>query len=125
MQYVTLVNRTSKILKGTWDGRHYDLAPGKHSFPEVQAMKFRDQNPVMGSEDPATLEKRYLIGIEEHSDDCSPIEQSTSMTLQDLSDKIKSGELQIVKGNGLYRPAIDSSSPLSIGGPVSSSFVKA
>ena len=27
MEMVTLVNRSSKTLSGTWDGRHYDLQP--------------------------------------------------------------------------------------------------
>lgn len=120
MSFFTLVNRTSKVLHGVWDGRHYDIPLGKSQFPQIQAEKFREQNPVMGSEDPRTLEKQYLIGIEEHNDDCSPIEQTTSMTLQDLSDKIKSGELRIVKGNGLYNPYTDKATPL----PFDANFVK-
>ena len=106
-ELVTLVNRTSKMLKGTWDGRHYEIMPGKHEFAELKAMKFRDQNPVMGSENPYDLSKQYLMGIVEHGDDVGPIEQSDSISLQDLSEKIKSGEYKIVKGNGLYRPATD------------------
>lgn len=76
----TLVNRTSKTLKGTWDGQHYDIGPGKHAFPEMQALKFKDQNPIMGTEDPYNLQMKYLIGIEEYNDDCSPIEQSKAIT---------------------------------------------
>lgn len=119
-QFVTLINRSSKTLQGTWDGKHFELTPGKHSFPEIQAQKFKDQNPVMGSEDPRTLQKQYLIGIEEHGDDCSPIEQTEAITLQDLSAKIASGELRVVKGNGLYNPYVDKASPL----PIDSAFVK-
>lgn len=78
-QVFTLVNRTSKTLNGTWDGRTYDLTPGKHSFPEIQAVKFKDQNPLMGSLDPYTGNMIYLIGIEDLNDDCSPIEQSDAI----------------------------------------------
>lgn len=120
MQFVTLINRTSKSLQGVWDGKHYDLKPGKHSFPEVQALKFRDQNPIMGSENPRTLQKQYLLGIEEHGDDCTPVEQSESMTLEDLSAKLKSGELRVVQGNGLYNPFRDGAAPM----PLDSNFVK-
>lgn len=115
MEYVTLVNRSSKVLKGTWDGRHYELAPGKHSFPRVQAEKFRDQNPIMGTEDPRTLFKQYLIGIVENGDDCSPIEQSEAITLQPLDTENK----KVVRGNGLYSQ-VDRTAGL----PVENAFVK-
>jgi hypothetical protein len=109
-ELVTLVNRSTKTLKGTWDGRHYDIGPGRHEFAELKAMKFRDQNPVMGSEDPYSGEKKYLMGIVEHGDDITPVEQSDSISLQDLSEKIRSGEYKVVKGNGLYRPMQDAPS---------------
>lgn len=110
--FVTLVNRSSKTLKGVWNGRHYDITPGKHEFPEIQAQKFKDQNPIMGSENPWSGEKQFLIGIVESGDDITPIEQSDAISLQDLTEKIRSGELKIVKGNGLYRPVQDASVPL-------------
>lgn len=121
-ELVTLVNRTSKTLEGTWDGRHFEITPGRHEFAELKAMKFRDQNPLMGSENPWSGEKQYLIGIVEHGDDTSPIEQSDAISLQDLSDRIRSGELKVVKGNGLYRPAIDAPTVPSLS--VDLNFVK-
>jgi hypothetical protein len=110
--FVTLVNRSSKTLQGTWDGRHYDITPGKHEFSRIKAEKFMEQNPIMGSEDKYSNQKLYLIGIVENGDDCSPIEQSKAISLEDLSDKIKSGELKVVTGNGLYSPRVDASAPL-------------
>jgi hypothetical protein len=120
MQFVTLVNRTSKMLECTWDGRHYDIGPGEHSFPEIQALKFKEQHPLMGSEDPRTLNKIYLMGIKELNDDCTPLEQSKSLTLQDMSEKLDKGEVKVVRGNGLYNPFTDGSLPLTN----DSSFVK-
>ena len=102
MLYVKLVNRSSKVLQGIWDGRQYDLAPGAHSFPEVQANKFKEQNPVMGSQNPYTLEKQYLIGIEENGDDCSPLEQSTAPQLTDRSLLQNQDPVKLVKGEGLF-----------------------
>lgn len=107
MQYVTLVNRSSKVLKGTWDGRHFDLAPGQHQFPEIQAVKFKEQNPVMGSEDPYTLQKEYLCGIVEHHDDISPIEQTESLERWNRSKLMGAKPVEIVKGNGIYTPSLD------------------
>ncbi len=126
MEYVTLVNRSSKNLEGVWDGRHYELAPGKHSFPRVQAEKFVAQNPVMGSEDPYTLEKLYLIGIEENGDDCSPIEQTASIELMNRRQMPNAGIVEVIKGNGMYAPhGVDATAPpVRVGGPVDTSFVK-
>lgn len=122
-EFVTLVNRTSKTLKGTWDGRHYDMKPGKHQFTRTQAEKFRDQNPIMGTYDKYTGEMKYLIGIEENGEDCSPVEQDYgAITLEDLRGKIASGELRVVQGNGLYGAADRSAAkPLPLDG---TGFVK-
>lgn len=123
MNYVTVVNRSSKILKGTWDGRHYDIAPGSHMFPETMAMKFRDQNPIMGSEDPYTLQKQYLIGIIEMKDDCTPIEQSDKVEIWDRSKMSPQKQnVQVVHGEGLYSPQRDGKATLPLDG--SSNFTK-
>lgn len=119
-RFVTLVNRSSKTLKGVWDGRQYDLAPGKHSFPEFQAIKFKEQNPILGTEDPYSLQKDYLMGIVEFGDPIDPAEQSDQISLMDLREKIKSGEYKVVKASGLYSPARDGNAPL----PMDSNFVK-
>lgn len=103
-RYVTLVNRTSKILTGTWDGKRMAIYPGKNSFPESLAEKFKQQHPVMGSEDPYTLDKIFLLGIEENNDDCSPMEQSDAVERFDRS-KIPGGDkaVEVVKGRtGIY-----------------------
>jgi hypothetical protein len=123
MKLVTLVNRSSKTLEGLWDGHRFELTPGAHQFGELQAMKFKEQHPVMGTEDPYSLNKLYLLGIKEHGDDLTPIEQTEAISLMDLSEKIRSGELKIVKGNGLYRQT-DRTAPLVTSGPVDSTFVK-
>lgn len=117
MQVVTVVNRTSKNLEGTWDGRHYTIEPGKSSYPVVQAEAFKRQNPVMGSEDPRTLYTDYLIGIEEQKDDCSPIEQSDSIERWDRKALGKQAQnVDIVPGKtGVYsaRDVAASLPPLS------------
>ena len=113
MQYVTLVYRTSKTLQGTWDGRHYDITPGKHAFPEIQALKFREQNPLMGSENPFTLEKQYLIGIEEKGDDCSSLEQSNKIELLDREPLGNADKVMVIKGHGIYSPKSDGGKPFS------------
>lgn len=116
-RHVTLVNRTSKTLMGVWNGRQHMIEPGSHSFPEAQALKFRDQNPIMGTEDPFTLQKQYLMGIPEMQDDCSPIEQSNSVELQDRSKLGASQQnVQVIQGHGLYAPRADASKPLPIDG---------
>lgn len=98
-EFVTLVNRTSKTLEGLWDGKHYELKPGKHAFPDTLAQKFKEQNPLMGSEDPGTGQMEYLMGIEEHNDDCSPIEQAAKIERWDRN-KMTGPAVDVVKGKG-------------------------
>lgn len=117
-----MINRTSKTLEGLWDGKRHAIVPGKNSFPEMQAMKFKEQHPVMGSEDPYTLDKEYLLGIEENNDPISPIEQSASVERFNRA-KIGGPPVEVVRGNGLYSTAMDSK-PFSVGGAAESSFVK-
>jgi hypothetical protein len=107
MRYVTLVNRTSKILNGTWDGRTHNIHPGKNSFPEFMAYKFKDQNPIMGSQDPYSLELQYLCGVEEDGDDISPIEQTDKVELLDRAKLRNAIPVVVVQGEGLYRPNVD------------------
>jgi len=101
------------MLHGTWDGRHWDIAPGKHSFTEIQAMKFRDQNPILGTRNPYTMINECLIGIEEHGDDCSPIEQSAAPELinrkQLPPDQQK---VDVVHSTGMFSRQTDASSAL-------------
>lgn len=113
-QFVTLVNRSTKNLTGTWDGKQHTIVPGKHSFPAFMAQKFKEQNPVMGSanpqsEDPTTgryQDMQYLIGIVEEGDDISPIEQSTSVEQWDRGKLIGARPSMIVQGdNGIYSRA--------------------
>lgn len=119
MQLVTLVNRSSKVLEGTWDGKHYKIAPGKHQFNEVMAQKFKEQNPIMGSEDQYSLSTDSLLGIEEQGDDCSPIEQSNVIERFDRKRLPNMKPVDVVPGiSGLY--AAERSQPL----PTDGGFVK-
>lgn len=119
---VTLVNRTSKTLFGTWDGRKYPIAPGKHEFPDYKAMKFRDQNPQMGSENVRTGHIEYLLAIVEEGDDLSPIEQNLD-AVEKWDRKTLGGtkKVEVVEGvNGLYSrndlaPGPQSKGPITTG----------
>ncbi len=104
-RYVTLVNRTAGILQGVWNGRQWKIVPGKSEWPVAQAVKFKEQNPIKGTQDPITLQMEYLCGIEEYSDDCSPIEQSDKLELTDRSKLPESQQkVTLVSGEGLYAP---------------------
>lgn len=117
MNYVTLVNRSSKTLEGKWDGRPYEIKPGENAFPELIALKLKEQNPILGTEDPRTGAKDYLCGIKELNDPITPVEQSDAIALSsETMAKIRSGELRIIKGNGLYSPRDDRSPLPTVGG---------
>lgn len=102
IEIVTIVNRSSKIVNGKWDGKPYSIpAKGKVGLPVMVAEAIKRQNAVMGSEDPYSGEMEYLVGIEEQGDDLSPIEQTQSITRMNRKPLGKNEE--VIKGdNGLY-----------------------
>lgn len=122
MEFVTVFNRSSKTLKGLWNGREHEIPPGESHFPRLQAEKFRDQNPVMGSENPYTLEREYLIAIKEYGHDCSPLEQTDAKEKWNRSLMPNAGDIVIIKGNGKFIPPLDGSAPLTGTGPVVTTF---
>lgn len=126
MRYVTLVNRTSGVLEGTWDGKRHKIHPGKNEFPEIMAHKFKEQHPIMGSEDPYTLDKEYLLGIVEDSDPITPIEQSKAVELvnrKKLGGRAAKAEVIETSAGGLYSHERHAGIPVN--GPVETGFTKA
>ncbi len=105
MDVVTVVNRSSKPVDATWDGRPYQIpANGKVALPVIVAEAAKRQNVIMGSEDPYTGTMEYLVGIVEQGDDITPIEQSHSITR--MNRKEFAGTEQVVKSRGgMYTPA--------------------
>ena len=103
-QMVTVVNRTSKTLKGTFNGRPYDIPPGESRFSKQEARFFRFQNPIMGRGTPMedwNSRAEYLIGIKELGDDCSPVEQTNAPQRWDTG--LMSGNTwEIVRGRSSY-----------------------
>lgn len=112
-RFVTVVNRTNQLLQGTWDGMHYDISPGKHSFTELQARKFKQQNPIVGTENPMTGHMLYKIGIEELGDDCSSIDGTDKgVERWDRSKLVGAKPSEVVAGdNGLYALGRTAGSP--------------
>lgn len=105
-QFVTLKNRTSKTLSGQYDGKTQTFPPGyEGSWPEIIALKFKEQNPVMGTEDFYSGYKSYLMGIVEHGDDLDPIEQNTQAV--EMFDPASRGNVMVIKGRGMYHPVQD------------------
>lgn len=126
MEYVTIVNRTSKDLKGTWDGREYTIKPGKSEFPRMKAEKFKAQNPVMGSLDPRTGYRDFKIGIVENKDPIEPLPEDLKEGVEqwDRSKLTGAKPSEVVPGdNGLYSlgRTAGSGSVASSGGFVSNS----
>ena len=115
MIYVTVVNRTTKDLEALWDGVRYYLKPGENALPETIARIAKRQNPRMGTDDPYVADMcESLIGIKEHGDDCSPIEQSASIERLNRSQLPRERQkADIDRGiNGLYgRQAVASEQP--------------
>lgn len=99
-EIVTVINRTSNPLKGTFDGRHHVIPPGESRFTYEQALFFRKQNPIMGRGTPLeewSSRSEYLIGIKESGDDCSPIEQTNAPQRWDADAVNGPGRYDVVR----------------------------
>lgn len=122
MEYVTLVNRTSKQLQGTWDGRQFNVPPGETMFPRSVANAIKRQNPIMGSQGYEINETLFLCGIKEDGDDVSPVEQSDIQELINPAilhaHTIAQGrKLQVVPGvAGMYRNRSSVAAELPVAG---------
>lgn len=115
---VTVVNRTSKKLKGCFDGKHVTLPPGETRCTYEQALFYRNQNPIMGRGTPLEdwdMRSEYLVGIKESGDDCSPIEQSTAPQRWDADAVNGRGRYDVVQSRApqfseakVQQPKLDS-----------------
>lgn len=117
MEFLTVVNRSSKPLEAVWDGRRIPLPVGKSAHPTLIAEAAKRQNVVMGSEDPRTGFVDYLVGIEEWNDDCSPIEQTLEPERWDRAHLPGGKEaVSVVRGRTGLFGARDVQSPLPTDG---------
>lgn len=114
MNYVTVVNRSSKPLEAIWDGVRYQIPVGESSLPERIAEVARRQNPQMGTEDPYSMRVTSLIAIKEQGDDIFPLEQSKSIERLDRASFPSNHPTEIVRGNtGVARHEVERPLPLN------------
>lgn len=114
MELLTVTNRTTTEVTGTWDGRQYTLGPLKtEAFPESVATAFKRQNPIMGSGDPRDSEigmtgrMKYKVGIKELKDPCDPLDplvlQRQGVERWNREKLVGARPSEVVEGdNGLY-----------------------
>lgn len=72
---VTLVNRTSRVLSGRYDGEDIAIQPGDNpGFPKVAVQYIKNQNILKGSKHPSDPRKYIcLVGVKGSKDDCTVI----------------------------------------------------
>lgn len=103
MDFVTVVNRTSKPLEAIWDGVRRTFEPGETpNTPKGMAEAARRQHVIMGTADPYEMAVAdYLIAIKELNQDCSPVEQTDSVERWDRT-LVPGGQraVEIRKGRG-------------------------
>jgi len=115
---VTVINRTSKPLEVIWDGRVRNIPLGKSTHEWVVAEKAKEQNVLMGSQDPRTGDIVYLVAIEELGEDSSPIEQNPNPRERWNRSYLPGGHeaVQVVQGRSGLFSARDVASPQSTQG---------
>jgi len=104
-RYVKVVNRTNKLLRFTWMGRHYEIKPNEETGPmhEQLALAARNQNPIFGSEDEFGGQDSYvaIVGEEDYNHDASPIEWSKATERFDFSGaRLGQGVIVALPGKG-------------------------
>jgi hypothetical protein len=115
-QQVCIVNRTPIALNVRFDGQDMPLEVGESFIPAVAVPYAKNQNPIMGSQDPTNPSlsgARYLIGVKvkkgerqhdpielltklEWDAHCAAVCRMDWQTL--MEDTIKPGEKVVVKG---------------------------
>lgn len=88
---VTLVNRTPVDLTVMFDGQAKTLKPGPNTVPEVVVSFAKNQNPVMGSQDPGNPHMsgaRYLVGVQMADGVAFPGDEIEPLTLEEWEDHL-------------------------------------
>ena len=70
---VTVINRTSRLLKATKNGVDMSFPPGETHVTSDWVRYIKQQNPVPGTGNPFTLEFDSLFGVKGTRDDVSEI----------------------------------------------------
>lgn len=111
MELVTVVNRTNKPLEVLWDGKVRAIPVGKSLHAVEVAKKAKEQNILMGSQDPRDPRSVvYLVGIEEWKDDCSLLADSRPRGIERWDRSLMPGghaAVQYVPGRTGYMSGAD------------------
>ena len=78
LEQVTLVNRAPIDLTVQFDGQCKTLTPGDNVVPQIVIPFAKNQNPIMGTQDPYNPHIsgcRYLVGVKGTKDPCEPLTQ--------------------------------------------------
>jgi len=86
---VTLVNRAPINLTVMFDGQAKTLTPGDNVVPEIVVGFAKNQNPVMGSQDPGNPHMsgaRYLVGVKLADGQPYPGDEIEPLTKEEWED---------------------------------------
>lgn len=78
LEHVTLINRAPIALSVMFDGQTKTLEPGPNTVPSIVVGFAKNQNPIMGSQDPYNPHIsgcRYLVGVANSKDPIEPLTQ--------------------------------------------------
>ena len=76
LEHVQLFNRAPIDLEVTFDGQRKKLTPGPNMVPGIVVEYAKNQNPIMGTQDPYNPHIsgcRYLVGVVGTKDNCTPL----------------------------------------------------
>ena len=76
LEHVELFNRTPIDLTVQFDGQCKTLKPGPNTVPGIVVEYAKNQNPIMGTQDPYNPHIsgcKYLVGVVGSKDNCTPL----------------------------------------------------
>lgn len=106
---VTIVNRAPWPINVRWDGRDVVLQPGETpGFPRLAVPYAKNQNPLMGSEDPHDPTKfQYLVGVRGVKRDiCDPLTDEEILQHTTSPQRLNRALMQEERGDSKAREVV-------------------
>jgi hypothetical protein len=106
---VTIVNRAPWPVNVRWDGKDVLLQPGETpGFPRLAVPYAKNQNPLMGSEDPNDPTKfQYLVGVKgSKKDNCAPLTDEEVLQHSNSPQRLNRSIMQEERGDSKAREVL-------------------
>lgn len=106
---VTIINRAPWPINVRWDGKDVTLQPGETpGFPRLAVPYAKNQNPLMGSEDPEDPSRfEYLVGVKgSKRDNLKPLTKAEIEQHETSPQRLNRAAMQEMRGDVKAREVV-------------------